>query len=192
MGETGDERVAVEGFEFVELAAVRNAGNDFAHFERVARVGGNHAVDFCLGVSGGTRRQQRQLVAFDGVQIADDAARDAQCVGVVFGQVIGDAAGAGVQLGAAQILGADHLARGGAHQGGAGQEDGALVAHDDGLVAHGRHIGTAGGAAAHDDRDLGDAFGGHLGLVVEDAAEMVAIGNTSSWFGRLAPPLSTR
>ena len=46
---------------------------------------------------------------------------------------------------------------GGLHQGRAAQEDGAGAVDDDGLVAHGRDVGAAGGAAAHDRGDLGDA-----------------------------------
>ena len=81
-----------------------------------------------------------------------------------------------VGVGAAQFLGADHLAGGGLHQGGAAQEDGALVTDDHRLVRHGRHIGAAGGAGAHDAGDLSDARRAHLRLVEEDAAEMVAVG----------------
>jgi hypothetical protein len=44
------------------------------------------------------------------------------------------------------------------------------------LVRHRRHIGAAGGAGAHDHGDLRDALGRHVGLVVEDAPEMVAVG----------------
>lgn len=52
----------------------------------------------------------------------------------------------------------------------------ALLVDDDGFVGHGGHVGAAGGAGTHDDGDLGDSFGGHAGLVVEDAAEVVAVG----------------
>ena len=43
------------------------------------------------------------------------------------------------------------------------------------LVAHRRHVGAAGGAGAHHHRDLRDALRRHVGLVVEDAAEVVAV-----------------
>ena len=49
--------------------------------------------------------------------------------------VIGDAGDAGVDVGAAELLGRDHLAGRGLHQRRAAQEDRALVAHDDALVA---------------------------------------------------------
>ena len=81
-----------------------------------------------------------------------------------------------MNVGAAQILGAHHLADRGLHQRRAGQEDRALLAHDDGLVAHRRHVGAAGGARAHDDGDLRDALRRHVGLVVEDAAEVGLVG----------------
>ena len=44
------------------------------------------------------------------------------------------------------------------------------------LVAHGGDVGAAGRAGAHDGGDLGNAGGAHRGLVVEDAAEVVDIG----------------
>ena len=97
-------------------------------------------------------------------------------MGVVLGEVVGDAGDAGVDIGAAEILRGDDFAGGGFHQRGAAEEDGALAFHDDGFIGHGGDVGAAGGAAAHDDGDLSDALRGHLGLVEEDAAEMVAIG----------------
>ena len=48
------------------------------------------------------------------------------------------------------------------------------------------------GAGPHDDRDLRNPLGRHPGLIEEDAPEMVAIGKTSAWSGRNAPPESTR
>ncbi len=48
-------------------------------------------------------------------------------------------------------------------------------AHDDRLVRHGRHVGAARRARAHHAGDLRDAEGGERRLVVEDAAEMLAI-----------------
>ena len=90
--------------------------------------------------------------------------------------MIGDAGGAAVHVGAAEFFGGDDLAGRGAHQRRAAEEDRALVAHDDALVGHRRHVGAAGGAGAHHDCDLRDAFGGHPRLIEEDAAEVLAIG----------------
>ena len=90
-------------------------------------------------------------------------------------QVVGDAGNPRVHVGAAQLLGADDLAGGGLDQRRPGEEDRALLAHDDRLVRHRRHVGAARRARAHHDRDLRDAFGRHRRLVVENAAEMIAV-----------------
>ena len=76
---------------------------------------------------------------------------------------------------AAELLGADLLARRGLHERRAAEKDGAGAAHDHGLVAHRGHVGTTGRARAHDRRELRDARGRHARLVVEDAPEMVAV-----------------
>ena len=89
--------------------------------------------------------------------------------------VVGDARQPGVDRGPAELLGRDVLAGRGLHQRRAAEEDRAGALDDDGLVAHRRDVGAAGRAAAHDQRDLRDPGGGHPGLVVEDAAEVVAV-----------------
>ena len=90
--------------------------------------------------------------------------------------VVGDAGDAGMDGGPAELLGRDHLAGRSLDQRRAAQEDGARAADDDRLVAHGRHVGAAGRAGAHDQGDLRDAGRAHARLVVEDAAEVVAVG----------------
>ena len=81
-----------------------------------------------------------------------------------------------MHVGAAEFFGGHDLAGRGLHQRRAAEEDRALIAHDDALVRHRRHIGAAGGAGAHHDRDLRNALRGHLRLIVEDAAEMPLVG----------------
>ena len=81
-----------------------------------------------------------------------------------------------MHVGAAKFLGADHLAGSGLHQRRPGEEDGGLFAHHHGFVGHRRHVGPAGGAGAHDHGDLRDAAGTHVGLVEEDPAEVLAVG----------------
>jgi len=110
------------------------------------------------------------------IQITHGVAGQCQRVGVVLGQVVGHARQARVHITAAQVFGAHHLTRGGLHQGGATQKDGALVFDDDGFIAHGRHIGTAGRAAAHHHGNLRNALRTHIGLVEEDAAKVLAVG----------------
>ncbi len=81
-----------------------------------------------------------------------------------------------MHVGAAEVFRAHHLAGRRLHQRRAAEEDGALVLDDDGLVRHRRHIGAARGARAHHDGDLRDAHRRQRGLVIEDAAEMLAVG----------------
>ena len=77
---------------------------------------------------------------------------------------------------AAQILGGDLLAGCRLHQWRASQKDRAIAAHDHRLVAHRRDVGAARRTGPHDGRDLRDALGRHLRLVVEDAAKVLAVG----------------
>ena len=81
-----------------------------------------------------------------------------------------------MQVAAAEVFGGDDLAGRGLHQRRAAEEDRALVADDHGLVAHRGHVRAARGARAEHRGDLRNALGAQLGLVVEDAAEVLAVG----------------
>ena len=63
----------------------------------------------------------------------------------------------------------------GLYEGRAAEEDRPLVPDDDGFVAHGGDIGAPRGAGSHDHSNLSDASSRQLGLVIEDAAEVVPI-----------------
>ena len=95
---------------------------------------------------------------------------------VVLGIVVGDAGLFRMHVGAAELFSGNDFAGRRLHQWRAAEEDGALVAHDDGLVRHRRHVGAARGARTHDGRDLRDARRRQRRLIVENAAEMLAIG----------------
>ena len=95
---------------------------------------------------------------------------------VVFGEVIGDAGEPRVHVGAAQFFGRHLFARRGLHQRRTAEKNRARAFDDDRFVGHGRHVRAARRARAHDDRDLRNALRGHPRLVVEDAPEMLAIG----------------
>ena len=90
-----------------------------------------------------------------------------------------------MDVGAAEGLGVDHFAGRGLHQRRAAEKDGALIADDDRLVRHRRNIGAAGRAGAHHDGDLGNALRGHARLVVEDAAEMLPVGEDLVLIGKV-------
>ena len=81
-----------------------------------------------------------------------------------------------MHVAAAELLGGDDLAGRGLHQRRAAEEDRALVADDDALVRHRRDVGAAGGAGAHHAGDLRDALGREVGLVEEDPAEVLPVG----------------
>ena len=51
-----------------------------------------------------------------------------------------------------------------------------LFLDDDALVGHGGDVGAPSRAGSHDYGNLSDALGGHVGLVEEDAAEMISVG----------------
>ena len=89
--------------------------------------------------------------------------------------MVGDARAAGVDVGAAELLRRHVLPGRRFHERRAADEDRPGAADDDRLVAHRRHVRAAGGAGAHHDRDLRDPLRGHLRLVEEDAAEVVAV-----------------
>ena len=109
------------------------------------------------------------------VQRADDRAREVQRVVVVFGEVVGHAGQARVDVGAAELLGRDLLAGRGLHERRTAEKDRPGALDDDRFVGHGRDVGAARRARAHDDGDLRDALRRHARLVVEDAAEVFAV-----------------
>ena len=110
------------------------------------------------------------------LRLRDDRPTEGEGVLVVEREVVGDAGDRGVDVASAEVLGAHLLAGRGLHERRAAEEDRAGALDDDRLVAHRRDIGSAGRGAAHHERDLGDPGRRHPGLVVEDPAEVVAVG----------------
>ena len=90
--------------------------------------------------------------------------------------MVGHPGAARVDVGAAELLRGHVLARRGLHERGAADEDRAGSLDDDRLVAHRRHVGATGGARAHHHRDLGNPERRQPGLVEEDPAEVLAVG----------------
>ncbi len=107
MREAGDQRLAEARLELVEARAVDQPGDHLADVIGRAQIGRHHAEDL-LGVVGGILRRLpsvRRGSARAPVQVADRAARQRQGMGVVLGQVVGDAREARVHVAAAQVLG---------------------------------------------------------------------------------------
>mmetsp|Transcript_36375 Transcript_36375/g.91400 ORF Transcript_36375/g.91400 Transcript_36375/m.91400 type:complete len:593 (-) Transcript_36375:82-1860(-) len=168
--------------KLMEPTAVQDARQHCADVPWGARVGGHNAAQVGRRVERLLPRGRRPRGAGQAaaarepaVQVGHDAAGDVQRVGLISRHVVGDPGLAAVQLRAAQLLRIHDLARGGAHQRRAAQEDGAVALHNHGLVGHCGDVGAASCAGPHDNRHLWDAEGGHLRLVVEDAAKVVAV-----------------
>ncbi len=167
---------AVEGLELEEAAAVDEAGDHLAHVVGRSRVGGHDAVQLV-----GVERRCHRLGALPGSGRARseggcDRPQPVEGLPVGIDEVVDDARDAGVHVAPAELLGADDLAGRGAHEGRPPEEDRALVAHDDRLVAHRRHVRTACRARAEHGGELGHARRREARLVVEDAPEVLLVG----------------
>ena len=106
---------------------------------------------------------------------AKDVSHDAQRIGVVLRIMIGHSGDPAMHVGSAKLFRRDFLSCSGFDQRRPAQKDRTLVANDNRLVAHGRHIGAAGRARAHNSRNLVETLGRHPRLVVENPAKVVAI-----------------
>ena len=90
--------------------------------------------------------------------------------------VIDDPGDVGLDERAAELLVVDHLADRRLHEVGAGEEDRARPLDDVRLVAHDRQVRSPRHARAEDRRHLEDAGRREPGVVVEDPAVMLAVG----------------
>src|SRR5712691_1384172 len=175
VGEAGDESRAVEGLELAEAAAVHDPRDHLADVVALAPVRGDDPPQLLRIAGGLLGRPHRPRHLLAPGEAGDDVAGDVEGVLVVGGEMVGHAADPRVDLGAAQLLGRHLLAGGRLHQGGAAEENGAPALDDRGLVAHRGHVGAAGGAGAEDHADLRDPGRAQARLVVEDAAEVLAV-----------------
>ena len=81
-----------------------------------------------------------------------------------------------MDVGAAKLFGRDFFTGGGFDQRRSAKKDGALVADNDGFVAHCGNIRPACRTRSENSGNLIDALRRHSRLIVEYAAEVVAIG----------------
>ena len=175
-GEAADDSFPVAALELVEFGAVGDAGDDLAHVEWHAPVGRDKTVEVQGVVQGIRRFADIQPHVLDPVQVADGAPGQLERVVIVVGDVVGDAGNPRMHVGAAELLGRYLLAGRRLDQRRPAQKDRALALDDDAFIRHCRHVGPAGRARTHDHGDLRNAGRRHPRLVVEDAAEMVAVG----------------
>ncbi len=169
-------RAAVGRLVLVELAAVQEPGQDLVGVVGPAAVDGDDAVELV-----GRVERRRRLAAGEGGggaprHLGELAAQRRQAGGVVGVAVVDVARDVALDDRPAQLLVLDPLADRRLHQVRAGEEDRAGALDDVRLVAHDRQVGAAGDARAHDRGELEDAGGGEPRVVVEGAAEVLAVG----------------
>ena len=128
------------------------------------------------GIARLLRRHHFQLHVLARVEPRHGLARQRQGMQVIVGEVVRHPRQARVDVAAAKVFGADYFARGRLHQRRAREKNGALILHDDGFVRHGRDVGAPRRTGAHHHRELRNAGGGQIGLVVENAPEVVPVG----------------
>ena len=175
--EAADKRLAVCRLELVEAAAVDDARDELARVDLLAERLGHEPVEVGRVESG--RLGGCDLPGWLGSPSAygpHDLAAEGERVLVRDRVVVGDARLPRVDVGAAELLRRHLLARRRLHERRAADEDRACALDDDRLVAHRRDIRPAGRARAHHGCDLGYAGRGETGLVVEDPAEVLAVG----------------
>ena len=176
VSEPGDQGAPVFGFEFLEFTAVDDPVDDVVHVVGDARVDRDDVVQLRLI---GDRLHRGQHVPdrpFARPQRGHDATDDPQRVTVVLREMVGDAGGLRMQVAATQILGRNHFSGRRFHQRWTAEKDGSLITDDHGLVAHCGDVGAARGARPQHRGDLRDALRAEVGLVEEDSAEVIAVG----------------
>ncbi len=175
MGKTGYQCRPIILFKLIKFRAIDETRNNLPYIEGSAHVLRNQAVNFRRIIQGSLRRTYVQRHRLHLVERGNTAPRDFQRMLVTLRHMIRHAGDARMHLRPAQILGRDHLPRCRLYQRRTGEKDCALIADDDAFIAHGRNIGPARRAGSHDNRDLRNAEGGHIRLIIEAAAEMIAI-----------------
>ncbi len=185
----GDETGSVERLELVEREPSRTRARTSRGSKGCRRSAGAIPSRSSGSWSGGAGSVVRGAgPSLRQVEAAHDLAADADAVELVDGQVVGQAAGAGVHLGAAELLVVGVLAGRHLHQRRPAEEDLGAAAGPSPVVAHPGHVGAAGGGVAEDEGDGRDAGGGEPGEVAEAAPPGTKI---SACVGRSAPPDST-
>ena len=160
LGPAADQRAAVQRLELLEARTVDDPREDLTHLERGPHVGAGDAEEL-LGVV--DRRvgygAHRRRAALAPPEVRDDVAALTDRVELVDGEVVREAAGAGVHVGAAELLLVGVLVDRHLHQGWPAEEDAGRAALQDRVVAHAGQVGAAGRRAAEDHGDRRDACG---------------------------------
>ena len=186
-GEAADERVAVEGLELVEAAAVDDPRDHLERVELVPVVLGDDPVELGRVDRGrlggrelpGRRRRGRRGGGRSGGRARVRARRRRRS-----GR---RRRSARVERRAAELLGGHVLAGGGLHERRAADEDRAGSLDDHRLVAHRGDVGAAGGAGSHHDGDLGDVLAERRAWLKKMRPKCSRSGKTSACSGQEGP-----
>src|SRR5580658_1606637 len=169
------QRRAIKLLELIQFRSVREARDDLAYVIGLAQVRRHHPVQLLRRITRRRGRRGRRAIRAR-LQTSHDAPCDGERMGVVLGVVITHTRLAAVHLRATERFRVDVLAGGGLDQRWPAEEHAALVLHDDVLIGHRRDVGATCGTRAVHHRDLRNAERGEGRLVVEDAAEVVPVG----------------
>ncbi len=101
MREAAHNRTAIPRLKFAQARAIHQAGDDFAHVIRAARVGGNHAVQFVGIVQRLFGRLHQHGRWFAPIQMAHDFAYTLQRFMFIVGEMVSHAAETGMHVRAA-------------------------------------------------------------------------------------------
>src|SRR5262249_57697611 len=105
MGKAGDQRLAVERLEFIELGIVDEPGNDLPHVVLLLQVNRHDAVELGSIELRLSWLSQNYITRLRTVQSTDDAATERQCVAIILGVIIGNAGFFRMHVAATQLLG---------------------------------------------------------------------------------------
>ena len=175
MRKAAHERGAIELLEFVKHGTINDARDHLAHIVLGRKRRRDDAIQLSNIKERFDRLPQRHFGPLHPVQRRHDAPRQRQCMRVILRIVVCDTAAARMRVRPAEFLRRHDFTCGRLHERRSAQEDRALVAHDDRLVGHSGDIGPTGRARSHDDSDLRNARRRHVGLVVENAPEVLAV-----------------
>ena len=167
---------AEESLKFVQFRAIDDPRDHLAHIVGDPRIGRHHAVYFTRRIERFARLADVALRDLHPIETGDGAAHQIQRMSVIVSEVISDARGAAVDVGAAQFLGADHFAGSRLYQRWPREKNRTLLGNDNRLVGHGRHIGPTGGARTHHRGDLRYILRRHVGLIKENSTKVLAVG----------------
>ena len=168
-GQAAHGEPAVQRLEFEELGIIDDAPDHFAHVDGLAHAHRHQAGDLVRIQS---RRALRRWLRADPFPLdaCEQIARDANRIGIVFGDELRQARHARVHLGPAQVLVRGDLAGRRLEQRRPGQESLGAAAYHDHVIRQSRQVGAARGGGAVHHRDHRQSGRRQARQVVEQAA----------------------